>query len=83
MTSPTTRTARSGGTEVLLAYVEALEEGREPDRGRLLAAHPDLRHDLEAFLAGHDEVARLTAPLRVAAGGDARGLIGRPRRRAG
>jgi serine/threonine protein kinase len=61
---------------VLLAYVEALEEGREPDRGRFLAAHPDFRPDLEAFLAGHDEVARLTAPLRAAAGGDAHGLIG-------
>ena len=64
---------------VLLAYVEALEEGREPDRGRLLAAHPDLRPDLEAFLAGHDEVARLTAPLRAARGGDAHGLIGATR----
>ena len=48
--------------EVLLAYVEALEAGREPDRSQFLAAHPDLRPDLEAFLAGHDEVARLTAP---------------------
>src|SRR5436309_15685235 len=64
---------------VLLAYVEALEEGREPDRGRLLAAHPDLRPDLEAFLAGHDEVARLTAPLRAASEGDAHGLIEAPR----
>jgi serine/threonine protein kinase len=51
---------------ILLAYVEALEEGREPDRRRLLAEHPDLRPDIEAFLAGHDEVARLTAPLRAA-----------------
>ena len=65
--------------QVLLAYVEALEEGREPDRGRLLAAHPDLRPDLEAFLAGHDEMARLTAPLRAARGGDAHGPIGTPR----
>src|SRR5215831_7686936 len=64
---------------VLLAYVEALEEGCEPDRGRLLAAHPDLRPDLEAFLAGHDAVARLTASLRAAKGGDAHGLIGAPR----
>ena len=49
--------------QILLAYVEALDAGREPDRGQLLAEHPDLRPDLEAFLAGHDEVARLTAPL--------------------
>ena len=65
---------------VLLAYVEALEDGQQPDRGGFLAAHPDLRPDLEAFLAGHDEVARLTAPLRAARGGDAHGQIGAPRR---
>ena len=65
---------------VLLAYVEALEEGREPDRAQLLAAHPDLRQDLETFLAGHDEVARLTAASAprskatpVAPSADARG----------
>ncbi len=51
---------------VLLSFVEAIEDGREPDRGLLLDEHPDLRSELEAFLAGHDEVARLTAPLRVA-----------------
>jgi serine/threonine protein kinase len=56
--------------QVLLGFVEALEAGRELDRGQLLAEHPDLRQDLEAFLAGHDEVARLTAPLRAAAKGD-------------
>jgi eukaryotic-like serine/threonine-protein kinase len=52
--------------QILLDYVEALEAGHEPDRGKLLAEHPDLRSDLETFLAGHDEVARLTAPLRAA-----------------
>ncbi len=65
---------------VLLTYLEALEAGREPDRGRLLAAHPDLRPDLEAFLAGHDAVARLSASLRAATGSAADGLIGAPRR---
>src|SRR6185436_4457149 len=53
--------------EVLLVYVEALQEGRRPDRQELLAAHPDLRSDLETFFAGHDEVERLAAPLRAAA----------------
>src|SRR5262249_11554483 len=53
--------------EVLLAHVEALQAGRAPDRQQLLAEHPDLRDDLEAFFAGHDEVERLTAPLRGAA----------------
>jgi eukaryotic-like serine/threonine-protein kinase len=50
--------------QILLEYVEALEEGRQPDRGALLADHPELRVDLEAFLEGHDEFQRLTAPLR-------------------
>ena len=51
--------------EVLLAYVEACEAGREPKRAELLTAHPDLRDDLAAFFASHDEVERLTAPLRA------------------
>ncbi len=65
--------------EVLLAFVEALESGHEPDRDEFLAAHPDLLPDLESFLAAHDEVARLAAPLRAAARGDAHGA-GTPRR---
>jgi serine/threonine protein kinase len=64
---------------VLLGYVLAREEGREPDRAELLAEHPDLRQDLEAFLAGHDEMARLTAGLRGAELGDARGPVGSTR----
>src|SRR5262245_4010107 len=52
--------------EVLLAYVEALQDGRPLDRQQLLAAHPDLRQDLEAFFSSHDEVERLAAPLREA-----------------
>ena len=35
--------------EVLLAYVEARQAGREPDRTQLLAAHPSLRDELEEF----------------------------------
>jgi serine/threonine protein kinase len=65
--------------EVLLGFVEALEMGREPDRGQFLAAHPDLRQDLEAFLAGHDEMTRLAARFRAAGRGDARGLASTPR----
>ncbi len=65
--------------QILLAYVEALEQGREPDRSQFLAAHPELRTDLEAFLADHDEVARLTAPLRAARRDEAHALGGAPR----
>jgi serine/threonine protein kinase len=62
---------------ILLDYVEALEEGREPDR-TLLAAHPDLRHDLEAFLDVHAEVRRLTAPLRAGPRIDLQGNVDPP-----
>jgi hypothetical protein len=50
--------------EALLAYVEARQAGREPDRGQFLASHADLRGELEEFFAGHDEMERLAAPLR-------------------
>lgn len=49
---------------VLLTYLEAHEAGREPDRDEFLTAHADLRPDLEAFLAGQDEVERLAVPRR-------------------
>jgi serine/threonine protein kinase len=53
--------------EVLLACAEALQDGAPLDRQALRAAHEDLRDDLEAFFAGHDEVERLAAPFRAAA----------------
>lgn len=53
--------------DVLLDYVEMWEAGREPNREQILAAHSDLRAELEAFLASHDEMERLAAPLRIAA----------------
>ncbi len=53
--------------DVLLDYLEMWEAGREPNRQQILAAHPDLRAELESFMASHDELERLAAPLRVAA----------------
>ncbi len=53
--------------DVLLDYVEMWEAGREPNREQMLAAHPGLRAELEAFMASHDELERLAAPLRGAA----------------
>jgi serine/threonine protein kinase len=54
--------------ELILEYVNALQAGRELDRGEFLRAHPEFRRDLEAFFAGHDQVERLAAPLRGVAG---------------
>ena len=50
--------------DLLLAYLEACEAGREPDRAGLIAAHPDLRDDLNAFFAGRDQIERLAGPVR-------------------
>jgi hypothetical protein len=50
----------------LLAYVEARQAGQDPDRGRLLAANPQIRHELEEFFAADSEMERLAAPLRIA-----------------
>ncbi len=54
--------------EALLAYVEARQAGRDPDRGRFLAAHAEFRGELEEFFASHDEVERLAAALRAEPG---------------
>ncbi len=64
--------------QILLDYVEALEEGQQPDRGALLEAHPDLRPDLEAFLDGDAEIQRLTAGLRVGGRIDVHGPLEEP-----
>src|SRR5436309_1414737 len=62
--------------EVLGAYLEAAESGREPDRRELLARHADLAAELEAFFTDHDRLNRLAAPLPAAAqaGGPEKGL---------
>src|SRR5947209_14040568 len=50
--------------DVINAYLEARQAGSDPDRRELLQAHPALADDLERFFAAHDEMERLTRPLR-------------------
>src|SRR5262245_56940329 len=52
--------------ELRLEYMDALAAGEEIDRGQFVAAHPEFRAELVAFIAGHEEVERMAAPLRNA-----------------
>src|SRR5436309_1743362 len=50
--------------EVLVAYLEAAEAGRAPDRQQWLAHHSEFAAELEEFLAGRAHLERLAGPLR-------------------
>src|SRR4051812_42485997 len=53
--------------EILLAYVEETDAGRAPERRQFMAAHADLRQELEEFFTSHDALERLAGPLRAVA----------------
>jgi WD40 repeat protein len=68
--------AREGGTErhvneIIAAYLEAERAGRAPQRGEVLARHPDLADELRSFFADRDRFGQLVAPLGPAAPPDA------------
>ncbi len=53
--------------EVVTAYLDALDNGRCPDRSDWLAQYPDLASELVEFFADLDRVERLAAPLQALA----------------
>jgi WD40 repeat protein len=53
--------------DLINGYLEARQEGRDPDRTAMLDAHPELAGELERFFAAHDAMDRLAGPLRAVA----------------
>src|SRR3954470_7919506 len=50
--------------EVVAAFIVSDEAGQPPDRRELLARHPDLVADLQAFFADHDRMRQAIQPFR-------------------
>jgi hypothetical protein len=49
--------------DVLAQYIEAKEAGQAPERGELLARHPDLADELKRFFTNLDGLASLAGPV--------------------
>ena len=50
--------------EVIAVYLQAMDEGRSPDREELLGLHPELAAELTEFFADQDQFDRLMSPFR-------------------
>ncbi|HEV3085367.1 MAG TPA: protein kinase, partial [Gemmataceae bacterium] len=50
--------------EILVRYVEALEEGHPPEPKEFVARYPEFAGDLEEYFAGLRQLDRVAAPLR-------------------
>src|SRR5215831_14359073 len=53
--------------EVIVAYLEAVEAGSDPDPKEWLSRYPELADELANFFADQHKVKRWTAPVRKAA----------------
>ena len=49
--------------EIIAGYLEAEESGRPPDRGELLARHPEWQAELELFLSNREKLAHAFGEL--------------------
>ncbi|MFN7974189.1 MAG: protein kinase [Acidobacteriota bacterium] len=50
---------------IIARYLQAVEAGKPPDRQALLAAHPSLAREIEAFLDDHARMQHMAEPLTL------------------
>jgi WD40 repeat protein len=50
--------------EIIGNYLEAENRGDQPNRAEIIARHPDLAADLDAFFRDHDHMKELVAPIQ-------------------
>lgn len=51
-------------TEVITAYLQAVDAGQTPNQDEILARHPELTDELRRFFATQERVREMTEPLR-------------------
>jgi serine/threonine-protein kinase len=56
--------------DIIIAYIEAVETGQNPNRSEWLKRHPQHANELRLFFADQDKVKLWTAPLRTVAQAD-------------
>ena len=67
--TPTTPPPDDILSDVIAAYLQAVDAGQTPDHDELLRDHPEIADDLRRFFADQEQINQFAQPLRAAAEG--------------